>query len=112
MREIIQHVFARGNVDLDVAPFLGRNFGEPPFDQRLAGRNNLDHAGMARRKIAISDGVFIAVMRWLKKRCLALSKAERAADFACAFKVPVEPVMLAACIAALRLLWMTMNAPA
>ena len=26
--------------------------------------------------------------RWPKKRCLALSKAERAADFACAFSVP------------------------
>ena len=34
-----------------------------------------------------------------KKRCLALSKAERAADFACRFKVPV---MLAASIAASR----------
>ncbi|KAJ8134713.1 hypothetical protein OY671_012074, partial [Metschnikowia pulcherrima] len=33
-------------------------------------------------------GVFIAVIRWLKKRCLALSKAERAADLACALSVP------------------------
>jgi len=26
------------------------------------------------------------VIRWLKKRCLALSKADRAADLACAFQ--------------------------
>jgi hypothetical protein len=37
---------------------------------------------------------------------LADSNAERAADFACAFSVPLSPVMLAACIAASRLLWM------
>ena len=61
---------------------------------------------------AIRVGVFIAVRRWLKKRCLALSKAERAADLACAFSVPVAPVMLAACSAASRLLWMTLKAPA
>ncbi len=35
----------------------------------------------------ISVGVFIAVIRWLKKRCLELSNAERAADLACAFRV-------------------------
>ena len=50
----------------------------------------------------ISVGVFMLVRRWPKKRCLALSKALRAADFACRFSVPVEPVMLAACIAASR----------
>jgi hypothetical protein len=58
----------------------------------------------------IRVGVFIEVNRWPKKRCLALSKAERAADFACLFSVPdppsPPPVMLAACIAASRLLWM------
>ena len=41
-----------------------------------------------------------------------LSKAERAADFACAFSVPVSPVMFAARIAASRLLWMIAKAPA
>ena len=52
------------------------------------------------------------VRRWPKKRCLALSKADRAADFAWAFSVPVSPVMFAARIAASRLLWMIANAPA
>ena len=52
----------------------------------------------------IRDGVFMLVSRWPKKRCLADSKADRAADFACAFSVPDSPVMFAACIAASRLL--------
>ncbi|MNL62269.1 hypothetical protein D3C87_1862780 [compost metagenome] len=60
----------------------------------------------------IRVGVFIEVRRCPKKRCLALSKAERAADLACAFSVPELPVMLAACIAASRLLWMMAKAPA
>jgi hypothetical protein len=51
-------------------------------------------------------------MRSLKKRCLALSNAERAADLACLFSVPVAPVTLAASSGALRLLWMTWKAPA
>ncbi|PWR18337.1 hypothetical protein DKG75_20435 [Zavarzinia compransoris] len=46
------------------------------------------------------------VIRWLKKRCFVLSKAERAADFAWAFSVPLSPVMFAARIAASRLRWM------
>ena len=86
MGEIPQDVFARRNVDLEVAPFLGRDFGKPAFHQLLAGRNDLDDRGMAafksRSTAPISDGVLIAVMRWLKKRCLALSKADRAADLA------------------------------
>ena len=32
--------------------------------------------------LEISVGVFIEVSKWPKKRCLALSKADRAADFA------------------------------
>ena len=55
MREIIEDVFARRDVDLDVAPFLGRDLGEPPFHQRLAGRDDLDDGGMAGFKIAL-DG--------------------------------------------------------
>jgi hypothetical protein len=51
-----------------------------------------------------SDAVFMLVRRCPKKRCLADSKAERAADFACAFSVPVSPVIFAARIAASRLL--------
>ena len=53
VRQIIQHIFARGNVDLDVAPFLGRDFGKPAFHQRLAGRDDLDHGGMAVPQIAL-----------------------------------------------------------
>jgi len=61
---------------------------------------------------AISVGVFIAVIRWLKKRCLDDSKAERAADLAWAFSVfdppsapvPVTPV---ASSATSRFEWMT-----
>ena len=53
----------------------------------------------------ISVGVFIEVMRWEKKRCLADSKAERAADLACALSVPRSPVTLAACRAASELSW-------
>ena len=63
---------------------------------------------IARRSV----GVFIEVRRWPKKRCLVLSKAERAADLACRFSVPSRPVMLAASIAASRLLWITAKAPA
>jgi len=62
---------------------------------------------------AISVGVFIEVSRWPKKRCLADSKAERAADLTWRFSVPPDsPVMFAASIAAARLLWMIPKAPA
>ena len=68
MGEIVENIFARRDVDLDVAPFLGRDFGEAALHQRLAGRDDLDHGGMAQRSdrarsAAISEGVFIAVMR-------------------------------------------------
>ena len=62
--------------------------------------------------LAISVGVFIEVIRCVKKRCLADSKAERAADLAWALSVPGSPVMLAASSAASRLLWMTWKASA
>jgi hypothetical protein len=60
----------------------------------------------------INEGVFMLVRRCPKKRCFADSNADRAADFAWAFSVPVSPVMLAARIAASRLLWMIAKAPA
>jgi hypothetical protein len=56
VRQIIQHVLARSDVDLNVAPFLGRNLGKAALHQRLAGRNDLDHRGMARSKIALDGG--------------------------------------------------------
>jgi hypothetical protein len=60
----------------------------------------------------IRVGVIIEVMRWLKKRCLVLSKAERAADLALRFSVAESLVMFVASSAAVRLLWMTWNASA
>ena len=76
MSEIVEHVFARRDVDLDVAPFLGRDLGEPALHQRLAGRDDLHDRRHGRprdraRSSAISVGVFIAVIRWPKKRCFA-----------------------------------------
>ena len=67
--------------------------------------------------LLISVGVFIAVIRWLKKRCFALSNAERAADLAWALSVRDPPprlelVMFVASSAAVRLLWITSKAPA
>ena len=56
VRQIIQHVFARRDVDLNVAPFLGRNLGKPALHQRLAGRDDLDDGGMASRQIALDGG--------------------------------------------------------
>src|SRR5260370_41022055 len=41
MREIVEHVFARRDVDLDVAPILGWNLRKAPFHQRLASRYDL-----------------------------------------------------------------------
>ena len=56
VRQIIQHVLARSDVDLNVAPFLGRNLGKAALHQRLAGRDDLDHRGMASRQIALDGG--------------------------------------------------------
>ena len=116
VRQIVQHIFARRNVDLDVAPFLGRDFGKPAFHQCLAGRDDLDHGGMAVPQIAL-DG---RDQRWrlhrrdemVEEALLGALEGERAADLACAFSVPVAPVMFAARMAALRLLWMILKAPA
>ena len=71
-------------------------------------------AGIRSRLIDVDQvGVFMLVSRW-PKRCLALSKAETRGG---GFGLPVQrtgrsPVMLAASIAASRLLWMMANAPA
>ena len=51
--EVVQNVFARGNVDLHVAPFVGWNLRKATFHQRLAGRDDLDHGGMTRGEVAI-----------------------------------------------------------
>ena len=53
MGEIVEHVFARGDVDLDVAPFFRRDLGEPALHQRFAGRDDLDDGGVAFLEIAL-----------------------------------------------------------
>ena len=56
VRQIVENVFARRDVDLHVAPFLGRDLGEAPLHQRLAGRDDLDDGGMAGVEIALDRG--------------------------------------------------------
>src|SRR6185437_4103881 len=46
MGEIVEDIFARRDVDLDIGPVLGRNLREPAFHQRFTGRNDLDDGGM------------------------------------------------------------------
>ncbi len=46
VREVVENVFPRGEVDLDVAPFGCRDEAEPSLHQRLAGRDDLDHRRM------------------------------------------------------------------
>ena len=47
VQQVVEDVFARRDVDRDVAPFLARDFGKTAFHQRLAGRDDLDDRGMA-----------------------------------------------------------------
>ena len=47
MGEVIQQVLARRDVHAHVVPFRRWDFGKPAFHQRLAGRHDLDHSGMA-----------------------------------------------------------------
>ena len=53
MGEIVEDIFARGDVDLDVVPLLRRDLGEPTLHQRLAGRDDLDNAGMPGGKVRL-----------------------------------------------------------
>src|SRR6266704_3297776 len=53
MGEIVEYVLARGNVDLHIAPVLGRNLREPALHESLAGRDDLDHGGVAGVEIAL-----------------------------------------------------------
>ena len=57
-------------------------------------------------------GHFIEVSRWPKKRCLAPSKAERAADFAFLLSVLSPSTMPVALSASWILAWMILKAPA
>ena len=56
VRQIVENVFARRDVDLHVAPFLGRDLGQAPLHQRLAGGDDLDDGGMAGLEIALDRG--------------------------------------------------------
>ena len=46
VQEVVEHVFTRGDVDLDVVPFARIDVREPPRQQRFAGRDDLHHRGM------------------------------------------------------------------
>ena len=118
VRQIVEHVFARRDVDLDVAPFLGRDLGEPALHQRLAGRDDLDDGGMAvprdrARSTRISVGVFIAVMQMVEEALLGALEGRARGGLG----LGVQRAGLAgdvgglAC-AASRLLWMIWKAPA
>ena len=65
-------------------------------------------ASMAR----ISEGHFIEVRRWPKKRCLAPSKALSAADLAFLLRVESPSTMPVAFSASWMLAWMILKAPA
>src|SRR3546814_8044835 len=43
--EIVEDIFARSDVDLHVAPILGRDLGQAALHQRLAGGDDLDDGG-------------------------------------------------------------------
>ena len=53
MRQIVEHIFARRDVDLHIAPLLGRNVGEPAFHQCFAGGDDLNDSGVAGVEIAL-----------------------------------------------------------
>src|SRR3546814_3174904 len=56
MRQIVEDVLAGRDVDLHVAPFLGRNLREASPPQRFGGRDDLDDGGVARVEVAIDGG--------------------------------------------------------
>jgi len=108
VRHIVEDILTRCDVDLDIAPFLRRYFGEAAFHERLAGETIwMIAAWPAARSCstaAISVGAFIAVMRWFEEALLGALEGERAADLALAFSVPVSPVTLAASSAAVKVI--------
>ena len=113
----LDHGLARGEVDGEVVPFGGRDLGDAPFHQRLAGRDQLDHGRASRmrgrpRSRGSALGHFMAVSRWPKKRCLAPSNAESAADLAFRFSVSSPSTMPVAFRASSMFLWMILKAPA
>ena len=55
MREIVENIFPRGNVDTHIAPFFSRNFCQTPFHQRFTRGYDLHHGGMPGVKIALDQ---------------------------------------------------------
>ena len=62
VRQVVENVFARRDVDLDITPFLGRNLRQATFHQGFAGGDDLDDGGVAGFKIALD--------RRNQRRCL------------------------------------------
>jgi len=71
MGEIVQHIFARRDVDLDVIPVLGRDVRQPPLINASPVETIWMTAALptsrSRSTAAIRDGVFIAVIRWVEE---------------------------------------------
>ena len=51
--EIVEHIFPRRDVDLNIPPFLRRDLRKPSLRQRRAGGDELNDAGVPRGKIAL-----------------------------------------------------------
>src|SRR3546814_10435746 len=75
--EIVEDIFARSDVDLHVAPILGRDLGQAALHQRLAGGDDLDDGGVARSEehpselqsiISTSDAVFCLKKKQINKK--------------------------------------------
>ena len=54
--QIVEHIFPRRDVDREIAPFRGRDLREAAVEQRLVGRDDLQHDGMALLEIARDRG--------------------------------------------------------
>ena len=54
--EIVEDVLARRDVDRKIDPFRGRDLGEAAIEQRLVGRNHLQHDGVTLLEIARDRG--------------------------------------------------------
>ena len=89
---------------------MRRSISASPVDTSCttAERPSSMSASMAR----ISEGHFMEVSRWPKKRCLAPSKALSAADFAFLLRVESPSTMPVAFKASWMLAWMILKAPA
>ena len=53
VRQIVEHVLARRDVDLYVAPLLGWNFGKPTLQKRFASGDDLNDGGMSVLEVAL-----------------------------------------------------------